>query len=39
MWVRFREQEIGRWSEAFRECSSRVEQLEIPLKASEFEMI
>ena len=29
----------GRWSELFRECSSRVEQLEIPLKASEFEKI
>ena len=39
MWVRFREQVIGRWSEVLRGCSSKVEQFEIPRKASEFEII
>ena len=39
MWVRFSEQVIGRWLEVLKECPSNVEQFEIPLKASEFEMI
>ena len=30
---------IGRWSEVLRGCSSKVEQFEIPRKASEFEII
>ena len=38
MWVRFSEQVIGRWSEVLRECSSRVEQFEIPLEVKDPRM-